>query len=552
MGRSVVTVSESPHTAQAIAPRVSQPADRADRPDLAEDSHDGSGLNQALIAGGEGRATKSQRPAPAGTPPGLVHTVPNRACKCDRPEVLAILGLRFPCSCDVSGAAARIAVASGESPDVAQIDVSPGSIQLRHKPVEPSPERPEAKEPEVRKPITSWTVKSRRRMLRVFATLDYAPLYEGDRIPMRVTLTYPDNWQAVAPDGAAVDRHFAMFERRFVRAWGEPLLCVWKREFQKRGAPHLHMTARRPVGRAGASRHAVYQAAMATWEASGQAGPRPRYRKAVGDGLSIREWLSETWADIVNHPDPEQRELHRKAGTKVDPDEVLRFKDPKRLAVYFSKHAQYQHKEYQNEPPAEWEGRHVGRFWGVRGLQPMVESVLVPRADYQVMRRTLRRWSARRKVWDAKQRRYLWVGAGKSVQVWQEKRRKEDDGGTVRWCELVKLWGPRTRMRGKSGTLCVNDGPAIAGALAQLLEVRRQAEPAKQYDAGRYLAMQRASRGDEDAFELIAVQQTPGQYNPKAGFQAPCEYGGCKRMGSQHRHGVWCDQHAAKMEWPGG
>lgn len=538
-GTFTLTVSETPAGTQALTPSVAQPADSAGNGQPPED-HYGGGLDPALAG-----AWAEGRKAPA--PPGLVHTVPNRACKCARPEVLAILGLRFPCECDVSGAAARIAVVSGESSDVAQIDVSPGSIQLRNKPVEPAPERPEGKEPEVRKPITSWTVKSRRRMLRVFATLDYAPLYEGDRIPMRVTLTYPEAWQAVAPDGEAVDRHFAMFERRFVRAWGEPLLCVWKREFQKRGAPHIHLTARRPVGRAGAGRHAVYQAAMATWEASGQVSPRPRYRKAVGDGLSIREWLSETWADIVNHPDPEQRELHRKAGTKVDPDEVLRFKDPKRLAVYFSKHAQYQHKEYQNEPPPEWEGRHVGRFWGVRGLQPMVESVLVDRADYQVMRRTLRRWSARRKVWDAKQRRYLWVGAGKSIQVWQEKRRKEDDV-TVRWCELVKLWGSRTRMRGKSGTLCVNDGPAIARTLAQLLEVRRQSEPSVKYEPGAYLAMQRAKRGEEDAFELVAEQRDSGQYDPKAGFQAPCEYGRCQRMGKQHRHGVWCDEHAKKME----
>jgi hypothetical protein len=28
----------------------------------------------------------------------------------------------------------------------------------------------------------------------------------------------------------------------------------------------------------------------------------------------------------------------------------------------------------------------------------------------------------------------------------------------------------------------------------------------------------------------------------------PCEYGGCHRLGSQYRHGVWCGIHARTME----
>jgi hypothetical protein len=52
--------------------------------------------------------------------------------------------------------------------------------------------------------------------------------------------------------------------------------------------------------------------------------------------LDFRRWLSITWADIVAHPDPEQRRRHRIAGTGVDYAEGIRLTDPRRMAVYFA------------------------------------------------------------------------------------------------------------------------------------------------------------------------------------------------------------------------
>ncbi|PZS15424.1 MAG: hypothetical protein DLM60_17415 [Pseudonocardiales bacterium] len=34
--------------------------------------------------------------------------------------------------------------------------------------------------------------------------------------------------------------------------------------------------------------------------------------------VDSRRWLLITWADIVAHPDPEERRTHRLAGTEVD------------------------------------------------------------------------------------------------------------------------------------------------------------------------------------------------------------------------------------------
>ena len=55
------------------------------------------------------------------------------------------------------------------------------------------------------------------------------------RLPAMLTLTYPGDWLTVAPDGETVKRHFTALAKRYERTWGEPLVCIWKLEFQDRG-----------------------------------------------------------------------------------------------------------------------------------------------------------------------------------------------------------------------------------------------------------------------------------------------------------------------------
>ena len=52
----------------------------------------------------------------------------------------------------------------------------------------------------------------------------------------------------------------------------------------------------------------------------------------------FRVWLSITWADVVGHPDPEQRRQHRLAGTGADYAEGIKLTDPRRMALYFAKY----------------------------------------------------------------------------------------------------------------------------------------------------------------------------------------------------------------------
>jgi hypothetical protein len=306
-------------------------------------------------------------------------------------------------------------------------------------------------------------------MVRSFAALDYAPMFDGNGIPARVTLTYPSDWLTVAPTRQAVRRHFKMLQSRFVRAWGEPVIALWKLEYQGRGAPHFHLLMRRPEGTAGQVREARFAAAMLTWEASGKMGSRPRYRRSLGDGLKFTQWLAVAWADIVHHQDPEERAAHQRAGTSVDVKDALKATDPKRASVYFSKHGVVKgSKEYQNRPPKEWVDAGVGpgRYWGYLGLDQLVVAAQVDGGqDYQLAKRTMRRWASRARVWDPEARCYRYV---KAMQV-KAKPTEARPGRKVR--------RPVNRLSGASGSLCLNDAPAMAAELARLIRQQKRGLP---------------------------------------------------------------------------
>jgi hypothetical protein len=215
--------------------------------------------------------------------------------------------------------------------------------------------------------ITEWSRKSRSAMCRTFAELDYSPLVESGRIPAMVTLTYPGEWEVVAPDGTSVKRHMVLWRKRFQREYGEPACYIWKLEFQRRGAPHIHL-----------------------WMAPPMSPGR--------SGYSFARWLSETWAQVVDHPDPVQKDRHRLAGTAIDVRNGLKACDPKRLAIYFTKHSSPNlngDKEYQHVVPELWRqpGRGPGRFWGVYGLKKAIAVVEVAQDTYLAARRIVRRWS---------------------------------------------------------------------------------------------------------------------------------------------------------------
>lgn len=164
--------------------------------------------------------------------------------------------------------------------------------------------------------IKEFSKASRHRLAFVAANtdIDFTSL---------ITLTYP---RAFPNDGKDVKRNlntFLVALRRKVKT----LEYLWFLEFQKRGAPHIHILVR------GMRVHRATQ-----------------------------NWLSETWYKICATGDI----LHLRAGTRL---ELIRKPDGARHYA-----VKYAHKTYQKKVPKRY--RNVGRFWGhSKAVKPVVQSI---------------------------------------------------------------------------------------------------------------------------------------------------------------------------------
>lgn len=246
-----------------------------------------------------------------------------------------------------------------------KLEVSPGLIKVSSQLANPDKEKLREKSPNYMKKtqIKEWSPKSRANMVARFSTLDYFPLVSNElQRPAMITLTYPDKWELVAPTGQHAKRHLLAMKKRYERKFKTPLYALWKTEYQSRGAVHFHLLCAPPN--------------------------TPVFRK----------WLSETWADIVDHPLAEEKARHVLSGVHVSYDDKYAGFDSRSISVYFSKHAAPNRgsKEYQNQPPQLWKDEaSIGRFWGYFGLKPLVWKIPISYREAVSISRALRRFSSR-------------------------------------------------------------------------------------------------------------------------------------------------------------
>lgn len=296
--------------------------------------------------------------------------------------------------------------------------------------------------------IKEWSRRSRARMVRAVAELDYSGWGIGDGTLAMVTLTLPGMWEVVAPSGAEFKRAIEIFKTRWERATGSAIKGLWKLEFQRRGAPHLHALLRVP---------------------------------ALVNGLRFEQWLSQTWAGICadlahEHATVEQwREYlgvhkvrHVLAGTGVDYSGV-RFSDPRRIAIYFLKHSAktLDDKEYQHQVPTLWreDGAGPGRFWGYWGLKRAVVGVDLRVEDFVPVARVLRKIARARLAVTQLQRRRALIAAGEDPGEWKSQRSRAPSS----------QFASRGRMTG--GFVVVNDGLDLAYDLVRYIAQLREREP---------------------------------------------------------------------------
>ena len=131
---------------------------------------------------------------------------------------------------------------------------------------------------------------------------------------------------------------------------------------------------------------------------------------------TFEEWLSETWADVVDASKESDRckistreesseySRHFRSGTGVD-FSGKEFSDPRRISMYFLGHSAKttDGKEYQHNVPDEWQeaGKGPGRFWGNPGLKSASREIELTERDAVQVARVLRKVK-RGRAWTVK------------------------------------------------------------------------------------------------------------------------------------------------------
>ena len=152
--------------------------------------------------------------------------------------------------------------------------------------------------------VTVFSRKSRQRLAFVASNTDVM-------FTSMLTLTYPREFPN---DGHDVKHNLKMFLKELRRKVGQ-VSVLWFLEFQKRGAPHIHLLLR-----------------------------------GVRVYKPMQRWVSETWYRLCGTGD----ERHLRAGTRLE-----RIRKPNGARNYAVKYA---HKMVQKSVPEHY--RNVGRFWG--------------------------------------------------------------------------------------------------------------------------------------------------------------------------------------------
>ena len=229
--------------------------------------------------------------------------------------------------------------------------------------------------------ITEWSGKSRANMIRRMSSTDWRPMLAWSAAPM-VTVTYPGPWFAFAPTRACVGRHLEALKESYRREFCAParrkVMGAWKVEYQRRGAPHLHLLLPIPPGQT--------LAAYRKWVA--QTWHRIIWEDRGADFLRLLRLLGhDSDGAALVYAEHEARSLS--AGTAVDEGEGARMRDPRRIALYFLghslSHAADGGKEYQHRLPASYAGR-AGRWWGIWGLPDTTQAVHVDAETWWALR----------------------------------------------------------------------------------------------------------------------------------------------------------------------
>lgn len=250
-------------------------------------------------------------------------------------------------------------------------------------------EEARANEPGPKRRVSGWSRKSRSNLLRTLAGANM-PGHWG-----MVTLTAPGHgWWELAGRPDEAKEALTTFCKRFERRYRRPMECVWKLEFQARGAWHFHVGFRLPDG---------------------------------VELAELRAWAAAAWHAILVHPGRHgscpgaacEHQWHARYGVRVDAGYGDRLHQAGRtFAAYFSKHGVWASKGAQNLTPSR-RLRQVAAVMAFMSGRPVPDELLGVPASESSERDRMRRLFA----WMAAPDRFRasdhWGDVPEFVDAWE-------------------------------------------------------------------------------------------------------------------------------------
>ena len=209
--------------------------------------------------------------------------------------------------------------------------------------------------------------------------------------PAMVTLTYPGNWQAIAPNGTVSGAQFRKLRERWARRWDERMRGVWVREFQERGAPHFHMYVGLPPGVSDDEHERLTRRVVTRQSLERKIGKHLARRACGFPDREFGIWLRKSWAACCGTTGT----MHENMGADVAP--MFRgagLEDALAGRVDWAKLSEYLWRESgkwgQKEAPPGFEP--VGRWWASMGVELQVREDTISAAKFTEVKRVLRGW----------------------------------------------------------------------------------------------------------------------------------------------------------------
>lgn len=221
--------------------------------------------------------------------------------------------------------------------------------------------------------------------------------------PVMVTLTYPGDWQQWVPDARTLVRHREALKERWRRKYGMPV-GVWVVEFQKRGAPHLHMYLALPDSVSDQEYAGLQHRTTRRRNLERRYGSYEARRRMRAPSGEFGNWIRTAWWEIVGS----KSKAHHGRGVDLA---VMFFSDKAEETADRVRVAEYLWRESgkwaQKQPPEDFGSlKFYGRWGDKLGFKPrLTEDQVDEQVGYEI-RRVMRKLQTVKRRQDAERRGY--------------------------------------------------------------------------------------------------------------------------------------------------